>query len=157
MQRLLIKDKGTPTSLHKKGTRQRPNDLQQRSQLRDECQQWCHIRGTQAPSSSSSSTTWWNSQHWEKARVATRSMARSAMVGEVAKCSRSEPLSLPSPPLFARVLHVRSLFRENTSPDAAHAFCSLRAMWHSCITCHVSSKASALAQGLNQVRMCVAC
>ena len=37
--------------------RQRPIDLQLRSQLRDECQQWSHIRGTQAPSSSSSSTT----------------------------------------------------------------------------------------------------
>ena len=36
-------------------SRQTPIDLQLRSQLREECQQWGHICGTQAPSSSSSS------------------------------------------------------------------------------------------------------
>ena len=77
-------------------TRQRPIDLQLCSQLREECQQWSHICGTQAPSSSSSSTTWWNSQQWGRtstvAKMTTRRMARSAMVGEVGKYSRSEPL-----------------------------------------------------------------
>ena len=50
-------------------TWQRVIDLQLRSQLRDECKQWSHVRGTQAPSSSSLSTTWWNSQHWESPQL----------------------------------------------------------------------------------------
>ena len=47
-------------------SRRTPIDSQLRSQFGQECQQWSHIRGTQAPSSSSSSTTWWNPQQWEE-------------------------------------------------------------------------------------------
>ena len=106
MQRLLIKDKGTPTSLHKKGHDTGPlicnYVLNSETNASNGVISVEHRRRRHRPR-----------QHWEKARVATRSMARSAMVGEVAKYSRSEPLTMGA------CRHWR-MKTEHISPDAAH-------------------------------------
>ena len=75
-------------------TRQRPTDLQLRSQIRDECQQWVipvepgAVVIVLANDMVEFATL---GKSLTVARVATTRMARSAMVGEVAKYTRSEP------------------------------------------------------------------
>ena len=123
---------GTRLRLHpQERTRQRPIDLQQRSHLRDECQQWKHIRGTQAPSSSSSSTKWWNSQLLGRsstvARMATRRMARSAMVREM--------VNTIAPPLLQKVLHIRSVLKISLTDNGE---CRARDVWSEDRTPHLT-------------------
>ena len=139
-------------------TRQRPIDLNLRSQVSDECQQRSHLcQLVQYATLGMSSTV---------ASVATRRMARSAIVGdEVHSVALSPHLFLQEPCTFVffkisltDITECRARderWRQNT-----RRFFSLRSVQHichGCFTCHVSSSALALAQGLvNQVSMCVA-
>ena len=97
--------------------RQRPTHLQLRSQIRDLCQQWSHIRGTQAPIAIVNDmvefATLWKSS--TEAGVAKRRMARSAMVGEMVN---AVALSLH---LVPNILHIRCKNRLQTFANVVHA------------------------------------